>query len=139
VVYIVKKVDILSETNPSYQSDVPKVWKLFKSCREELSMGVAKYRPAIKIILKLLECISKSQSKGRALKTHIIQCANLKTISAEKYIQMLKDAGYVEEKRVAWGAREVIEYELTTLGKARYEWFKTINDELFILNEWVNE
>jgi predicted transcriptional regulator len=102
-------------------------------------MGVAKYRPAIKIVLKLLECISKSQSKGRALKTHIIQCANLKTTSAEKYIQMLKDAGYVEEKREAWGAREVIVYELTPLGKARHEWFKTINDELFMMNEWVNE
>jgi predicted transcriptional regulator len=133
------KVDILCETNSGYKSDVLKVWKLFKSGKKELSMGVAKYRPAIKIVLKLLECISKSQSKGRALKTHIIQCANLKTTSAEKYIQMLKDAGYVEEKRVAWGAREVIEYELTPLGKARYEWFKTINDELFILNEWVNE
>jgi len=33
-------------------------------------MGVAKYRPAIKIVLKLLDCIAKSQSKGRALKTH---------------------------------------------------------------------
>ena len=101
-------------------------------------MSVTKYRPAVKIILKLLECISKSQMKGRALKTHIIQCANLKTTSAEKYIKMLKDAGYVEEKREAWGAREVIVYELTPLGKSRYEWFKTINDELFILNDWAN-
>jgi predicted transcriptional regulator len=76
-------------------------------------MGTAKYRPAIKIVLKLLECISKNQLKGRALKTHIIQCANLKTTSAEKYINMLKEAGYVEEKRLDWGAREVITYELT--------------------------
>ena len=59
-------------------------------------MGVAKYRPAIKIVLKLLECISKGQSKGRALKTHVIQCANLKTTSAEKYINIVKDAGYIE-------------------------------------------
>ena len=102
-------------------------------------MGAARYRPAIKIVLKLLECISKGQSKGRALKTHIIQCANLKTTSAEKYITMLKDAGYIEEKRVAWGAREVIVYELTPLGKARYEWFRTINDELFVFNEWLDE
>jgi predicted transcriptional regulator len=102
-------------------------------------MGVAKYRPAIKIVLKLLECISKGQLKERALKTHIIQCANLKTTSAEKYIKMLKDAGYVNEMRAAWGAREVIVYELTPLGSSRYEWFKTINDELFILNEWIDE
>jgi DNA-binding PadR family transcriptional regulator len=52
---------------------------------------------------------------------------------------MLKDAGYVEEKRVAWGAREVIVYELTPLGKSRHEWFKTINDELFVPNEWASE
>lgn len=102
-------------------------------------MGVAKYRPAIKIVLKLLECIAKGQSKGRALKTHIIQCANLKTTSAEKYINMLKDADYVVEKRVPWGAREVIVYELTPLGKARYEWFKTINNELFVLDEWASD
>jgi hypothetical protein len=36
-------------------------------------MVVAKYRPAIKIVLKLLECISKGQSIGRALRTHIIR------------------------------------------------------------------
>ncbi len=54
---------------------------------------MARYRPAIKIVLRILECISREQSKGRALKTHVIQCANLKTTSAEKYIEMLKDAG----------------------------------------------
>jgi predicted transcriptional regulator len=102
-------------------------------------MGTTKYRPAIKIVLKILECISKNQSKGRALKTHIIQCANLKTTSAEKYINMLKDAGYIEEKRLDWGAREVIAYELTPLGKSRYDWFRTINDELFVSDEWINE
>jgi hypothetical protein len=52
---------------------------------------------------------------------------------------MLKDAGYIEEKRLAWGAREVIVFELTPLGESRYEWFKTINDELFVLNEWASE
>jgi predicted transcriptional regulator len=98
-------------------------------------MGSAKYRPAIKIVLKILECISKNQLKGRALKTHIIQCANLKTTSAEKYINMLKEAGYVEEKRLDWGAREVIIYELTPLGRSRYDWFRTINDELFVSDE----
>ena len=64
---------------------------------------------------------------------------HLKTTSAEKYITMLKESGYIEEKRVAWGAREVIVYELTPLGKARYEWFRTINDELFVVNEWLDE
>jgi predicted transcriptional regulator len=107
--------------------------------KERGRIGVAKYRPAIKIVLKLLECISKSQAKGRALKTHVIQCANLKTTSGEKYIKMLKDAGYVEEKRMHWGEREVIVYELTPLGRARYDWFRTLNDELFASNEWFSE
>jgi predicted transcriptional regulator len=102
-------------------------------------MDVAKYRPAIKIVLKLLECISKNQSKGRALKTHVIQCANLKTSSAEKYLDMMKLAGYIEEKRADWGEREIIVYELTSLGRERYDWFRSINNELFTTNDMVNE
>ena len=100
---------------------------------------MTKYRPATKIVLKLLECISRDKSGGRALKTHVIQCANLKTTSAEKYIEMLKEAGYITEKREGWGEREIILYELTPLGKERYEWFRTINSELFESKEWMNE
>ncbi len=98
---------------------------------------MARYRPAIKIVLRILECISRNQSKGRALKTHVIQCANLKTTSAEKYIDMLKEAGYILEKREGWGERTVIVYELTDLGKERFDWFRTINTELFRANEWL--
>ncbi len=98
---------------------------------------MARYRPAIKIVLRILECISRNQSKDRALKTHVIQCANLKTTSAEKYIDMLKEAGYIMEKREDWGERTVIVYELTDLGKERFDWFKTINTELFRANEWL--
>jgi len=100
---------------------------------------VAKYRPAIKIVLKILECISKNQAKGRALKTHVIQCANLKTTSAEKYIKMLKDAGYIEEKRENWGEREVIVYEMTSLGRERFNWFRRINDELFVSGDEMEQ
>jgi predicted transcriptional regulator len=100
---------------------------------------VAKYRPAIKIVLKLLECISKSQLKGRALKTHVLQCANLKATSAEKYLEMMKVAGYIEEKRSDWGAREIIVYELTPLGQERYQWFSKVNDELFAAGDLDNE
>ncbi len=98
---------------------------------------MARYRPAIKIVLRILECISRNQSKGRALKTHVIQCANLKTTSAEKYIDMLKEAGYILEKKEGWGERVVIVYELTDLGRERFEWFRTINTELFRSNEWL--
>jgi len=92
---------------------------------------VARYRPAIKIVLRILECIARNQENGRALKTHLIQCANLKTTTAEKYLDMLKEAGYILEQRDAWGERTVIRYELTTLGKDRYDWFRKINSELF--------
>lgn len=50
---------------------------------------MVRYRPNVEIVPKILDCISKSRSKGKALKTHVIQCANLKTTSAEKYIEML--------------------------------------------------
>ncbi len=98
---------------------------------------MAKYRPAIKIVLRLLECISKNQAKGRALKTHVIHCANLKPTSAEKYIDMLKGAGYIEEKRESWGDRTIIIYELLPLGRERYEWFTKINRELFEAENWI--
>jgi predicted transcriptional regulator len=98
---------------------------------------VARYRPAIKIVLKILECITKNQAKGRALKTHVIQCANLKTTTAERYIEMLKEAGYISENKDKWGERSVIIYEMTPLGKERYEWFLKINSELFEAGEWI--
>ena len=98
---------------------------------------MARYRPAIKIVLKILECITRNQAKGRALKTHVIQCANLKTTTAEKYIEMLREAGYISEKKDMWGERSVIIYEMTTLGKERYEWFMKINSELFETSDWM--
>jgi predicted transcriptional regulator len=69
----------------------------------------------------------------------VIQCANLKTTSAEKYIKMLKDAGYIMEKREEWGEREVILYELTPLGRERYNWFRTINTELFAYSDKISK
>jgi predicted transcriptional regulator len=100
---------------------------------------MTKYRPAIKILLKILECISRGQAKGRALKTHVIQCANLKTTSADKYIEMLVNSGYISEKKESWGERTIIVYEVTSLGRERYEWFKRINDELFESGELIDE
>jgi predicted transcriptional regulator len=92
---------------------------------------VVRYRPAVEIILRILECIARYQSRDRALKTHVIQCANLKTTSGEKYLNMLQEAGYIIEKREKWGGRTVITLELTELGRERYNWFKRINSELF--------
>ena len=52
------------------------------------------------------------------IKIQVIQCANLKTTSAEK-------------TREDWGRRTLIAYEPTYLGKERLEWFETISTELF--------
>ena len=52
---------------------------------------------------------------------------------------MLKVAGYIQEKRDAWGERTIITYELLPLGKERYDWFRKINSELFESSEWLNE
>ena len=99
---------------------------------------MTRYRPAVKIILKILECIERYQSRDRALKTHVIQCANLKTTSGEKYLNMLQEAGYIIEKKEKWGGRTIIVLELTELGRERYNWFKRINSELFESEEWGN-
>lgn len=94
-------------------------------------IDVTKYRPAVKIIMVLLECVERNQTKGRALKTRVIQCANMKTASAEKYLEILRDAGYISERKEPWGERNIIVYELTPLGRDRLEWFRKINAELF--------
>ncbi len=93
---------------------------------------MSQYRSTNKIIQRILECIFKeSLTQPKALKTHIIQYANLKTPMAEKYLEMLKKAGYITEKEGNWGERKVIYYELTDLGHQRYTWFQKINAELY--------
>ncbi|MFQ6088298.1 MAG: winged helix-turn-helix domain-containing protein [Candidatus Methanofastidiosia archaeon] len=92
---------------------------------------MSEYRSANKIIQKILECIiRKSLTQDRVLKTHIIQYANLKTPMAERYLKMLREAGYIKERRGSWGQREVIFYEITSLGRERHLWFCKINTEL---------
>ena len=91
----------------------------------------SRYRSTSRIIFSILECISRRSSHGRALKTHIIQTANLKTPMAERYLAMLVKAGYIEEKNGAWGERTVTYYVLTPLGRERYVWFSKINAELY--------
>jgi predicted transcriptional regulator len=100
---------------------------------------VTRYRSATKIVLKILECIERNQSKGRAIKTQVIQCSNLKAASAERYLDMLKDAGYILERRERWGERQIIVYELTALGRERYDWFRKIDAELFGQSGWSDE
>jgi len=91
----------------------------------------SRYRSTSKIIYNILECISRRSASGRALKTHIIQSANLKTPMAERYLSMLVNAGYIEENSGSWGERMVTYYKLTQLGTERYVWFSKIIAELY--------
>ena len=91
----------------------------------------SRYRSTSRIIFNILECISRRSASGRALKTHIIQSANLKTPMAERYLSMLVNAGYIEEISGSWGERKVTYYKLTQLGTERYVWFSKIIAELY--------
>ncbi len=93
---------------------------------------MSQYRSANKIIQRILECIfKKNLTQSKVLKTHIIQYANLKTPMAERYLNMLKKAGYITEEEGQWGERKVIYYQLTDLGRERHTWFQKINAELY--------
>ncbi|MGC1123026.1 MAG: winged helix-turn-helix domain-containing protein [Candidatus Methanofastidiosia archaeon] len=93
---------------------------------------MSRYRSTNRIIQRILECIfKKSLSQSQVLKTHIIQYANLKTPMAERYLDMLRKAGYITEHEGMWGDRKVIYYALTDLGRTRYSWFQKINAELY--------
>ena len=90
------------------------------------------YRSSNKIILSILECIlKKSSPNSKALKTHIIQCANLKAEMADKYFKILIEAGYITENEGHWGKRKIIYYELTEKGIERYKWFFQIDKDLY--------
>ncbi|NMC59177.1 MAG: hypothetical protein GYA51_07325 [Candidatus Methanofastidiosa archaeon] len=89
------------------------------------------YRNSNQIILKILECILKKKtSNNKVLKTHIMQYANLKTTMAEKYLNSLENANYIQRKEDTWGKRTVIYYDITEKGIERYKWFSEIDVEL---------
>ncbi len=94
------------------------------------------YRSSNRIILQILECILKKKtSQRRVLKTHIIQYANLKTTTAEKYLNSLENAEYIKRIEATWGKRYVIFYDITEKGIERYRWFSKLDEELDDLNE----
>ena len=87
------------------------------------------YRDAVQIIQSILECVLKARPES-ALKTHILQYANLKSSMAEKYLAKMVDAGYLTATQVNWGDRVVFQYEVTEKGVERYKWFLQINSEM---------
>lgn len=92
---------------------------------------VSKYRSANIIIQNILECIlDGTRRENGIVKSHIIRECSLKTSTAEKYLNKMEDAGYVESFHEPWGERTLIKYRIRDLGKRRYEWFVKINTEL---------
>lgn len=66
------------------------------------------------------------------MKTHLIQECGLKASTAEKYLNRLVEAGYIESHEEIWGERTRIRYLALPLGVERYSWFLRINAELSI-------
>lgn len=98
-------------------------------------MSKRKYRTANIIIQTLLEGIIRAE-KNRAnekqgiVKSHLIDYANLKTSTAEKYLSKLIKAGYIDTYEEAWGDRTINIFKTTEKGRKRYEWFVKINTEM---------
>jgi predicted transcriptional regulator len=70
--------------------------------------------------------------EGGIVKTHLIQECGLKAATAEKYLQKLEEAGYIQSYEEVWGERTRIRYRALPLGVERYSWFLRINAELYI-------
>lgn len=49
---------------------------------------------------------------------------------AEKYLNSLENANYIQRKEDTWGKRTVIYYDITEKGIERYKWFSEIDVEL---------
>jgi predicted transcriptional regulator len=81
----------------------------------------------------MLERIIRHDPKeGGIVKTHLIQECGLKAATAEKYLQKLEEAGYIQSYEEEWGERTRIRYRALPLGVERYSWFLRINAELYI-------
>ncbi len=92
------------------------------------------YRSSNEIILNILETLLRKkanpyESRG-VVKSNIIKRCKLKTATAEKYLNKMEEAGYISSSEELWGERTIMLYEITDLGKERYEWFVKINAEL---------
>ena len=93
------------------------------------------YRTSNMIIQNILEGLLRKkkanpyEEKG-IKKSNLIKYCKLKTSTAEKYLTKMESAGYIKSHEESWGERTIIIYNITELGKERYEWFVKINTEL---------
>ncbi|MFW9973395.1 MAG: hypothetical protein ACFFDF_24640 [Candidatus Odinarchaeota archaeon] len=93
------------------------------------------YRSTNIIIQTILEGIlrafkDKRNPRKGIIKSHLIEYCALKTSTAEKYFNIMEQAGYISSHEEHWGERVKIIYEITPKGRERYEWFIKINTEL---------
>ncbi|MHA1339258.1 MAG: hypothetical protein ACTSRZ_07845 [Promethearchaeota archaeon] len=91
----------------------------------------SKYRSANIIIQEILENIIRaSEVEGGIIKSHLINKCKLKVATADKYLQKLESAEYIEKIIDSWGERNIIKYKILPKGYERYKWFVKINTEL---------
>ncbi len=89
-------------------------------------------RSALQIIQLMLEELLKSGDEG-LVKSKLYKRLNLRTSIGEKYLQSLIDAGYISLTIEPWGKkREKHVVRIEKKGKARFEWFLRLNNELDI-------
>ncbi len=93
------------------------------------------YRTSNMIIQNILEGILRENKKNPVIqkgikKSHLIVYCKLKTITAEKYLIKMTNAGYIRLFEETWGERIIKIYDITKLGRERYEWFVKINAEV---------
>ncbi len=93
------------------------------------------YRTSNLIIQNILEGIlrkkySNPYEKPGINKSGLIKYCKLKTSTAEKYLIKMEKANYIKSSEKTWGERTIILYNITDLGRERYEWFVKINAEL---------
>ncbi|HMF34173.1 MAG TPA: winged helix-turn-helix domain-containing protein [Candidatus Lokiarchaeia archaeon] len=89
----------------------------------------AGHRGTMEIVQSILECVLRARPDP-ALKSHIIQYANLKSSMADKYLTSLEAAGYIIKNEAQWGERTIYQYEITEKGIERYKLFLEINAEI---------
>ena len=98
-------------------------------------MEKKKYRTSNMIIQNILEGILREKKKNPVIqkgikKSHLIAYCRLKTSTAEKYLIKMANAGYIRLYEETWGERIINIYDITKLGRERYEWFVKINAEV---------
>ena len=98
-------------------------------------MVKSEYRNTNLIIQSILETLLKGIQmyplpKRGVIKSHLVKTVGLKPATAEKYLDKMEKAEYIQSRNEDWGERTIIIYDITQKGIERYEWFVKINAEI---------